>query len=287
MSIAELLSLIEADYIMQARRSLITLRCSMRHLLRLLGDREAEDLRGRDIERYKRSRLAEEAARSTVNNELAALRRAYRLAQDQEILARAPAIRSLKVENTRHGFIEPGDFARLLGALREVDADVADLVEWLYFLGWRRGQARSLLWSDVDLEDFLIVVPGARTKSGHAHLVKLPGSLEELLRRRAGRARGPLVFHRGGKPIRDFRAAWRRAAAAIGRPELRVHDLRRSFARNATRAGCPQKLVMDLGGWRTGAVFARYAITDERALSAALDQITGFVHDAAGKKDFA
>jgi integrase len=38
------------------------------------------------------------------------------------------------------------------------------------------------------------------------------------------------------------------------------HDLRRSAAKAARRAGVPESVVMAMGGWRTGAMFRRYAI---------------------------
>ena len=43
--------------------------------------------------------------------------------------------------------------------------------------------------------------------------------------------------------------AWRTACKAAGLAGRVPHDLRRSAARNAIRAGVPERVVMDLGGW--------------------------------------
>lgn len=49
------------------------------------------------------------------------------------------------------------------------------------------------------------------------------------------------------------------------------HDFRRTAARNLIRAGVPQHVVMKLCGWKTDAMFRRYAIVDERDLRDAVE----------------
>jgi len=69
-----------------------------------------------------------------------------------------------------------------------------------------------------------------------------------------------LCFHEAGKPVRDFRKAWEKLTAAAGVPDLLLHDLRRSAARNLRNAGVPENVIMKIGGWRTRSVFERYSI---------------------------
>jgi integrase len=90
----------------------------------------------------------------------------------------------------------------------------------------------------------------------------------------------PYVFHRNGKPILGYLDGWRAAckrAAVVKRGGLQTvirphllhrtpHDVRRTAARNLIRAGVPQHVVMKLCGWKTDAMFRRYAIVDERDL---------------------
>jgi integrase len=97
----------------------------------------------------------------------------------------------------------------------------------------------------------------------------------------------PTVFHRNGKPIRTYldgwRAACKRAAMvkrdgfeSVVRPRLvgrTPHDFRRTAARNLIRAGVPQHVVMQLCGWKTDAMFRRYAIVDERDLRSAVEML--------------
>jgi hypothetical protein len=82
----------------------------------------------------------------------------------------------------------------------------------------------------------------------------------------------PPVFlaRRDGKPLVDFRKAWAAACTAAGFAGI-VPDLRRSAARNAVRSGVGEQVAMELGGWRTRSVFARYNVTSEADLAEAVE----------------
>src|SRR6185436_298219 len=108
--------------------------------------------------------------------------------------------------------------------------------------------------------------------------VPLIGELAELIERRwqarkVGDSICPLVFHRAGRPICDFRDSWATACEAAGHPGLLFHDLRRSAVSNATAAGCDQKTAMQLSGHKTITVFLRYNITSDDAMREALQKI--------------
>src|SRR5918994_3300587 len=51
------------------------------------------------------------------------------------------------------------------------------------------------------------------------------------------------------------------------------HDFRRTAARNLIRAGVPQHVAMQLCGWKTDAMFRRYAIVDLRDLTSAVEML--------------
>jgi integrase len=56
------------------------------------------------------------------------------------------------------------------------------------------------------------------------------------------------------------------------------HDFRRSAACNLIRAGVAQHVVMQLCGWKTDAMFRRYAIVDERDLRDAVARLAIISH---------
>lgn len=108
----------------------------------------------------------------------------------------------------------------------------------------------------------------------------------------------PHVFHRNGEPIVTFYRSWAAACikAGLGHEErkpdytdkkgekrrgrlirrviLRIpHDYRRSAARNLSRAGVPERVIMQLCGWKTRSVFDRYRIVAERDLAEGLAKL--------------
>jgi integrase len=107
------------------------------------------------------------------------------------------------------------------------------------------------------------------------------------------------VFQRNGERIQEFRRSWKTACIAAGlgqeirEPDVldaagkvvkkgklvakmvtRIpHDYRRSAARNLSRAGVPEGVIMNICGWKTRTVFDRYRIVAERDLAEGLAKL--------------
>src|SRR5450755_3223120 len=54
---------------------------------------------------------------------------------------------------------------------------------------------------------------------------------------------------------------------------LMVHDMRRSGAKALRRAGVPESVIMEIGGWKTESVFRRYAIVSATDRRDAMDKL--------------
>ena len=115
--VVDLLDALRISYQNNGRRSLDTLDYRLAALREAFGRDRAVDVTAPRIEAYKARRLAEKKKPATVNRELAALRRAFRLAVEQERIDRAPRITMLEEHNAREGFLEPGAFEAVVGHL--------------------------------------------------------------------------------------------------------------------------------------------------------------------------
>lgn len=270
-TVAQLLELVRDDYIANKRRADVLPR-RIKHLSDAFGEVRADLLDEHRIAKYTQQRIKDGAKNATVNRELAALKRAFRLGARYRKVARVPFIAMLKEDNARTGFMERPDFLRIA---RKLDLDYRPVAWTAYITGWRtkseiitrqRGKHLDFVAGWLRLE------PGeTKNKKGRQFplIQKLRAVLEArerrtvALERELGR-RIPWVFHKNGEPISmgAFYKAWKEAAHGGRIP----HDFRRTAVRNLIRAGISQRVAMAMVGMETDSVFRRYAIVDETML---------------------
>ena len=267
------------------RKSLDRVELALRHLERHLGHLRAQHITTAIIRRYTDARLAEKAAPASVNRELAALRKALRIAYADRLIPELPAVEMLAERNVRRGFLSDGAYKALLA---ELPPHLRPLTTAGFVTGWRRGELLSRRWRHVE-GGSLRLEPG-ETKNERGREFPLVGPLltaiaEQVKRkqeteRRTGRIVDALFFnYETGEPVREFKRAWKSACRRAGCPGLIFHDLRRTAARNMIRSGLSETVAMKLGGWKTRSVFDRYAIVDEKMIRSAGEQYAGFLGD--------
>ncbi len=87
-----------------------------------------------------------------------------------------------------------------------------------------------------------------------------------------------MVFHRDGdEDMNDWWKAWKAACKLAGLPGKKLHDCRRTAARNLIRSGTPERVAMQLTGHKTRSVFDRYNIVSESDLRAGVERLAAYV----------
>ena len=261
-TIAELAEGFIRDYRVNGRRSLDDVEARWKlHLQPFFGGLKAVDVTSDLISRYVDDRQKEGAASSTINRELAALKRMYRLglASTPPKVYRVPSFPHLAENNVRTGFLEDGQHQELV---KGSDLWFRAMVEVGRTYGWRISELREMKVSQVNLLNRTIRLEPGTTKNGEGREVSMTKAVYDLLGGCiSGKGADDYVFTRpDGKRVKDFREQWRNACVAAGVPNLLFHDLRRTAARNLRRAAVPETVIMKIGGWRTRSVFERYAI---------------------------
>jgi integrase len=257
------------DYRVNRRRSLVDVQRHLRlHLAPFFGRRRMVDITPADIRGYVTRRQREGARNATINRELSVLKRAFTLAVAAGSLSRRLPITLLRENNVRRGFFEPAEFEAVH---RRLPPDLADLVTFLYATGWRwRSEAARLRWTSISFDAGEIRLDPGTTKTGEGRLFPFTAELRALLewRRAVTREREqtlgraiPHVFSRpSGEPIGSFNKAWATACRGAGIPGRVLHDFRRTAVRNLLRAGVPERVAMQLVGWRSRQMLDRYHI---------------------------
>jgi integrase len=204
---------------------------------------------------------------------LTAIIRAFSLGIANGKIATMPKISMLKETNVRKGFFELKQFKSVRKHLSE---DIQPMTAFSYITGWRmRSEVWPLQWSNVDFKAEIVRLWHGTTKNEGGRTFPFTAELRQLLE--AQRAKTdklqkkngviiPWVFHREGRPIKEFKRSWKTACNDAGLPGKIPHDFRRTAVRNLVRSGVPESIAMQMTGHKTRSVFMRYDIVDESDL---------------------
>jgi integrase len=147
-------------------------------------------------------------------------------------------------------------------------------IRFLLLTGWREGEALTLKWSDVSLEHGRATL--SDTKSGKSQ--RAIGAPARLLLNGLPRLKDcPFVFP-GASPDRslvDISRLWYAVRHAAELNDVRLHDLRHSFASVSASSGESLLVIGKLLGHRKAATTAKYAHLSDDPIRAAADSASG------------
>jgi integrase len=291
------------DYRINGRRSLedVTTRWEL-HLKPFFGVLRAIEVTSELIARYVDARQRQGAKNATINRELAALKRMFRLGHQATPakVQRMPAFPHLSENNVRKGFLDDAQYRTLVDG---AELWFRALVECGRTYGWRVSELLNLRVEQVDLAQRVIRLEPGTTKNTDGREVFMTDAIHAMLAACVIGKKGPdAVFTRSnGKRVCSFRGTWERECTRAGvgqlvcahcsKPNpttaacsscgfkgtkytgLIFHDLRRTAARNLRRAGIAETVIMKIGGWRTRSVFERYAIVSRSDIADAMRKL--------------
>jgi integrase len=296
-----------ADYVTAKRKSL-NIKDGLPHLDKVarldsfFSGYKANEIKKPDIQKFIAEQRAQGYSDGSIIRSLAALKRMFNLALEDDVLRYVPKFPKLKEPPARHGFMERGEYDRLF----------AELPDYLrlpvaigFFTGMREGEILGLTWDQVDIPRYsMISLKAEDTKTDTARKAPIIPELRTLLIDAHAKKQAECEFicyqldhEKKARPILAMRKAWHSACIraglgkwvpvvdAEGKPVMRApkgprskprqkreydglifHDLRRSGVRNLVRAGVPELTAMKISGHKSRAVFDRYNISSEKDL---------------------
>lgn len=150
-----------------------------------------------------------------------------------------------------------------IGRRRAMRLQSANVIRFALLTGARIGEVLSADWTQVDLESGVWVKPAANTKQKKLHRVPISkAALELLLDIRAAQADSERFVFPGliaGQAQTEVKNAWRSIRELAGLTDVRLHDLRHSYAAVLASAGLSLPVIGAMLGHTQAATTLRYA----------------------------
>ena len=256
------------------------------HIVPALGERPIGALRRSDVAALHHS-LHDRPAMA--NSTLQVLSQIYRKAQQWELApeGRSPcrAVRKYKLR-LRNRHLSRDEYRRLGQALRDGEAEgwipapAAAALRLLILTGCRRDEILTLRWDDVDRSARELRLRDS--KSGPC-MVALTPAVETVLDGIERRRGNPwvIVGEGPGGRLMTLKSVWRRVKLRAGLKDVRLHDLRHSYATRALAMGKSLTMIGKLLNHAQMQSTARYAhvlVEAEKAAAARVgDRIAAHV----------
>jgi integrase len=272
-----------------------------RHIKPLLGKKRVSELTRRDVEKFMldlangktatdertkaRGRAIVRGGRGTATRTVGLLGGIMSFAVSRDLRNDNP-VRGVKRFADKKGekFLSGTDFGNLGRALADLEAEGANpsaiaIIRLLATTGARKGEIVSLRWSEVDMERGFLRLGDSKT-GAKAIPIGAPALQVIECVERVGDS--PFVFpaSKGAGHFQGVERVWRKVRQAAGLPELRLHDLRHSFASVGLARGSTLPIIGAILGHADVKTTSRYAHLADDPVKQAADAISKSVHAA-------
>jgi integrase len=214
---------------------------------------------------------------STSDHHVKLMRHIYSTAISFEVVEKNPAskVPLFNEDNKRSRYVRDDELPRLLGVLKtDANRSVCNLVLWLLATGMRLSEALTLEFSDIDQKAGVLTVRALNSKSKRVRHVPLNDVAKEILagiRKRPGQTR--LFIGRKGEPLVYVHKVWHRLREKAGIADVRLHDLRHTYASYMVSSGQSLYSVQQALGHADASTTIRYAHLSNKALQDAADTV--------------
>lgn len=187
-------------------------------------------------------------------------------------------IEQFEDNGARERFLDEEEVGRLFEEIESNrNTQVGQVVKFLLLTGARKREALDARWENIDFERRLLTVP--ISKSGKPRHIPLSDGAVELLRSLPRKLDMPWVFFnpKTGKPPVSIFYAWDTMRRKAGIKDVRLHDLRHSYASFLVNQGRSLYEVQRLLGHADSKTTQRYAHLSPGALLDAANVVGGVI----------
>jgi integrase len=259
-----------------------------RHLLSTFTRGDVQQLL-RDVAAGKSAKTTKKGPRSksrvrggkgTANRVINTLSAAFTYMVDERLCADNPAIGVKKYPGKKlERFLSPIELHRLGGILAAaaslgVESEYAiAAIRMLILTGCRKNEILTLRWDWIDRFHRCLRLPDSKTGAKVVHLGAPALRLISSLKPREG---NPHVFpgRTVGTHVTDLQSVWARIRESAELQDVRIHDLRHSFASIGANNGDSLLIIGALLGHKSAKTTERYAHLADHPVKSAADRIS-------------
>ena len=177
---------------------------------------------------------------------------------------------------------ELSDLGSVLNEAEEMGVDdiyAISAIRLLIFTGCRLNEIMSLKWTEVDFTNSCLRLSDSKTGARVVHLG--PPALD-LLKSLTRQPKNPWVIcgKIPGTNRKEIQKFWQRIRKRAGIEDVRIHDLRHSFASNAVAQGMSLPMIGKLLGHTQVQTTARYAHLAANPVKAAASSVSSNIFDS-------
>ena len=251
------------------------------HILKDLSNTSMADLKKLDIKRLHNEMITiKNLSPATANKFLIFLSSAYKLANEFELLNSYNPCRGIKefeLNNQRQIFLTQSQTKRLLNEVnKSSNIHLKYIVPMLLLSGARKREVLDAKWCDFDNINNLWTIP--LTKNGKKRILPITKPLQKILNQ-IPKDKTPYLFASPLtlKPYISIYQSWNSARTKANLKEVRMHDLRHTYASALVNAKCSLYEVQVLLGHSTAKMTQRYAHLSNDALMKAASNASKLV----------
>ena len=256
-------------------------RIARQHLSSSFGARTLADIQRHEVEDWLHGLSEKGLAPATCNRILAVFKTICSLAVLRGLLpaGQSPCagVSPFKLHEQRERYLSRDEAQRLMRALEKSDRSEAFAIRLLLLTGARKSEILKARWENVRLDQRLLTVP--LSKSGKPRHIPLSDEAIAVIRTIPRQPGNPWLFpgHAPGKPLSDLYLFWNRLRRSMGLADVRIHDLRHTFASFLVNAGHSLYEVQKLLGHSDPRTTMRYAHLEQASLVAVAETVSVFL----------
>ena len=243
-----------------------------RHILPIFSGAKLKAITRFALSRWLESLRDKGLSPATCNRALFLMKYVFNCARRWGFIAESPArdVSVLPGEEFRERYLSEEEARRLLNALdAEKDRLAALAVKLLLFTGARKSEILAARWENVDVARRILTVP--LSKSGKARHIPLSDAALQVLAEIKSQSEWLFPSSQKDSHISSIFAAWDRVRTKTGLKDVRLHDLRHSFASFLVNEGCSLYEVQRILGHQNPKVTMRYAHLAQKSLLRAVN----------------